>query len=126
MNFPDNLLYTATHEWVRLEGDTATVGLTDYAQSELGDIVFVELPDVGKKVEAGKPFGSIEAVKTVSDIYAPFTGEITAVNDQIKDNPQIVNSDCYGEGWFVKIKVSDMSGKNNLKSAADYKALTAH
>ena len=126
MHFPTDLLYTSSHEWAKIEGDILTMGLTDYAQSELGDIVFVELPDIGKKAEAGKSVGSIEAVKTVSDIYAPLTGEVAGVNDKLKDSPQLINSDPYGEGWIVKIKISDMSKKSELMSADQYQKTTAH
>ncbi len=126
MNFPADLLYTASHEWARIEGDTLTMGLTDYAQSELGDIVFVEMPEPGKKAETGKALGSIEAVKTVSDIYAPLTGEVIAVNENLKDNPQLINTDPYGEGWILKIKISDMSAKSGLMNAEQYQATAAH
>ncbi len=126
MNFPADLLYTASHEWARIEGDTLTMGLTDYAQSELGDIVFVEMPEPGKKAETGKALGSIEAVKTVSDIYAPLTGEVIAVNDNLRDNPQLINSDPYGEGWILKIKISDMSAKSGLMNAEQYQANASH
>lgn len=126
MNIPAELLYTNSHEWVRIEGDTVTMGITDFAQSELGDIVFIEMPEIGKKVEAGKAMGSIEAVKTVSDIYAPMSGEITAINEQLKDNPQLINSDPYGQGWIAKIKVSDMSKKSELMDAEKYKQVAVH
>jgi glycine cleavage system H protein len=126
MNFPADLLYTASHEWAKIEVDVLTMGLTDYAQSELGDIVFVEMPDAGKKADAGKSIGSIEAVKTVSDIYAPLSGEVIAVNDKLKDSPQLINSDPYGEGWIIRIKVSDMSKKGDLMNADHYQATVAH
>lgn len=126
MNFPENLLYAPSHEWAQVSGTEATVGITEYAQSELGDIIFVELPSAGKKVEAGKPFGSIEAVKTVSDLYAPFSGEITAVNEKLKDEPELINKDCYGGGWIVKIKISDMSAKDKLLPAKAYRESIAH
>lgn len=126
MNLPENLLYTSSHEWTLLEGDVATVGITDYAQSELGDIIFVEAPEVGKKVTAGEPMGSIEAVKTVSDIYAPFSGEVTAVNDKLDDTPEVINSDPYGAGWIVRIKVSDPGPKDKLLSASKYQASIGH
>lgn len=126
MNFPEELLYAASHEWVRLEGDIATVGVSDYAQSELGDIIFLELPEVGKKVTAGQPFGSVEAVKTVSDLYAPFSGEVIEVNGVLADKAETINSDPYGNGWIVKIKVSDMSAKSSLLSADKYRESTAH
>ncbi|HMW34156.1 MAG TPA: glycine cleavage system protein GcvH [bacterium] len=126
MNFPEELLYAASHEWVRLEGDIATVGVSDYAQSELGDIIFLELPEIGKKVTAGQPFGSVEAVKTVSDLYAPFSGEVIEVNGVLADKAETINSDPYGNGWIVKIKVSDMSAKSSLLSANKYRESTAH
>lgn len=126
MNFPEELLYAASHEWVRLDGDIATVGVSDYAQSELGDIIFLELPEVGKKVTAGQPFGSVEAVKTVSDLYAPFSGEVIEVNGVLVDKAETINSDPYGNGWIVKIKVSDMSAKSSLLSADKYRESTAH
>ena len=126
MNFPEELLYAASHEWVRLEGDIATVGVSDYAQSELGDIIFLELPEVGKKVTAGQTFGSVEAVKTVSDLYSPFSGEVIEVNGVLADKAETINSDPYGNGWIVKIKVSDMSAKSSLLSADKYRESTAH
>ena len=126
MNFPEELLYAPSHEWVRLEGDIATVGVSDYAQSELGDIIFLELPEVGKKVTAGQPFGSVEAVKTVSDLYSPFSGEVIEVNGVLADKAETINSDPYGNGWIVKIKVSDMSAKSSLLSADKYRESTAH
>lgn len=126
MNFPEDLLYSASHEWVKLSGDEATVGITEYAQSELGDIIFVETPEVGRKIQAGQPFGSIEAVKTVSDLYGPLTGEVTAVNGKLTDTPEVINSDPYGEGWIIKMKVTDMSAKSNLLSVQKYKDTTAH
>jgi glycine cleavage system H protein len=126
MNFPQDLTYTATHEWIRFDGNTASVGITDYAQSELGDIIFIELPSVGHAVKAGEPFGSIEAVKTVSDMYAPLTGEISAVNEKLKDAPEIINSDCYGEGWIVRIRVSDPSAREGLLTAAQYQVSIGH
>lgn len=126
MNFPENLLYTSTHEWTLLEGATATVGITDYAQSELGDIIFVEAPAVGTSVKAGEPMGSIEAVKTVSDIYAPFSGEISAVNPVLDETPETINKDPYGGGWIVKIKVSDSAPKEQFLSASKYQASIGH
>ncbi len=126
MNFPAELLYTNSHEWARIEGDVLTMGLTDYAQSELGDIVFVEMPESGKKAEAGKSIGSIEAVKTVSDIYAPLPGEVIGINEKLKDSPQLINTDPYGEGWIIKIKISDMSKKGELLNAVQYQATVTH
>ena len=126
MNFPEDLLYSASHEWVKITGDVAIIGISDYAQSELGDIIFVETPEVGRKIQAGQPFGSIEAVKTVSDLYGPLTGEVTEVNSKLTDTPEVINSDPYGEGWIIKMKITDMSAKANLLSVQKYKETTAH
>jgi glycine cleavage system H protein len=120
MNVPGNLLYSKEHEWLRVEGDTAYVGITDFAQSELGDIVFVEIDTVGDTVAASDVFGTIEAVKTVSDLYMPVSGEILEVNDKLEDNPELVNSDPYGDGWLVKIKLTNESEKEDLLDAAAY------
>ena len=103
---PENLRYTKEHEWVRLEGDLATVGITDHAQEALGDIVYVELPEVGRVVKAGEAFAVVESVKAASDVYAPVAGEIIAVNERLQDEPQLVNTDPYGEGWFARIRTS--------------------
>lgn len=123
MNVPGNLKYTKEHEWVKIEGDTATVGITDFAQGELGDVVFVEIETQGETMDSGETLGTIEAVKTVSDIFMPVSGEITEVNEKLEEKPEIVNSDPYGEGWMVKIKMSDASEADNLMSADDYKEL---
>ncbi len=123
MNTPTNLKYTKDHEWVRIEGDTAVVGITDFAQSELGDIVFVEIETEGETLSAEEVFGSVEAVKTVSDLFMPLSGEITAFNDTLEANPELVNSDPYGEGWMIKIKLSDPSELDHLLDAAAYSAL---
>ncbi len=120
----EELKYTKEHEWVRIEGDIATIGITDYAQGELGDVVFVELPEVGTSVTRTESFGTIEAVKTVADLYAPVSGEVVEINPQIESDPDIINSDPYGEGWFLKIKMSDMSEADNLLSYGDYTPLT--
>ncbi len=104
---PEDLLYSREDEWARVEGGRVTVGVTDYAQQQLGDIVFVELPEVGKAVERGEPFGVIESVKAVSDLYAPVTGEVVEVNEALTDSPEVVNADCYGDGWMVVIALSD-------------------
>ena len=120
MNFPDNLRYTKDHEWIKLEGSTATIGITDFAQRELGDIVYVEVETVGKSLEAGAVFGTVEAVKTVSDLFLPVSGTITELNPVLAGKPELVNNDPYGEGWMVKIKMSDPGEKKNLLSAADY------
>lgn len=120
---PENLKYTQQHEWVLVEGDTASVGITDYAQGELGDIVYVELPSVGTTVEATKPFGVVEAVKTVSDLFSPVSGEVTAINEVLSTDAAVVNRSPYGEGWMIKIKMSDLAELETLLSAADYKKL---
>jgi glycine cleavage system H protein len=118
--YPENFRYTKEHEWVHAEGDTATVGITDHAQSELGDIVYVDLPKVGAKVEAGKSLGSVESVKAVSDIYSPVTGEVTAVNGILATAPEKLNSDPHGDAWLVKVKTS--APAEGLMTAADYLA----
>lgn len=120
--YPENFHYTKEHEWVSVEGDTGTVGITDHAQSELGDIVYVDLPKVGSTVEAGKTFGSVESVKAVSDIYSPLTGEIVAINDTLTTAPETLNSDPHAAGWLVKIKLSAPDEVKGLLSAADYQA----
>ncbi len=123
MNFPEQLRYTKDHEWIRVEGGMGWVGITEYAQGELGDIVYVELPAVGAKLVQGKSFGTIEAVKAVSDLYAPLSGEVTELNKEIQDHPESVNKDPYGKGWMVKIKLSNAADANGLLDAAAYKAL---
>jgi glycine cleavage system H protein len=123
MNFPENLKYTKDHEWVLIEGETGTVGITDYAQGELGDVVFVELPAVGKTVKQGESFGTIEAVKAVSDLYAPVSGAVTAVNPELGSVPETVNKDPYGKGWMVKLKLTHPNEGAGLLSATAYKAL---
>ena len=123
MNVPSNLKYTKDHEWVKIEGDTATVGVTDFAQGELGDVVFIEIETEGEDLEKGETFGTIEAVKTVSDLYMPLSGEITAVNEALEDTPELVNSQPYGDGWMIRIKFSDAAQLDELMSADDYKAL---
>jgi len=120
MNFPADLRYTPEHEWVRIEGDVATIGITDYAQSELGDIVFVELPAVNATTAQMQPFGTIEAVKTVSELFAPLSGTITEVNAKLADRAELINQDPYGEGWLIKIKLSNREEVGNLLSAEDY------
>ena len=126
MNFPENLLYTKDHEWVRVEGEIAVVGITEFAQSELGDIVFVEIDTVGETIDAEQVFGSVEAVKTVSDLFMPLSGEIMEFNGLLETAPETVNSDPYGDGWMVKVKMSNADDISNLLSAADYKALIGH
>lgn len=123
MNFPDNLKYTKEHEWIRIEGQSGWIGITDYAQSELGDIVYVEIPAVGTKIEKGKSFGTIEAVKAVSDLFAPITGEIAEVNAEMKDHPEIVNKDPYGTGWMVKIVITDPAQLSDLLDVHAYRSL---
>lgn len=120
MTFPEDLRYTREHEWAREQGGVVTVGITGYATDQLGDVVFVELPDVGRKVEAGKPFGVVEAVKTVSDLYAPLSGEVVEVNTGLGDDPAVVNREPYGAGWMVRIKVSDPAAFAALLSSGDY------
>lgn len=123
MNIPSELKYTKDHEWVRLEGDVATIGITDFAQSELGDIVYVEVETVDETLEADEVFGSVEAVKTVSDLFLPLTGEIIEFNESLEDEPEVVNSDPYQAGWMIKLKCSDLSQVDGLMSADDYKTL---
>lgn len=122
MNFPSNLKYTKDHEWIRVEGGIGTIGITEYAQGELGDVVFVELPAVGTKLSQGKTFGTIEAVKAVSDLYAPVSGEVTEVNKTVQEKPEVVNRDPYGEGWMVKVKVTT-GEEASLLDAEAYKKL---
>lgn len=124
MQFPENLKYTKEHEWIRVEDNQiGVVGITDYAQSELGDIVYVELPQIGKVVKQLEPFGTIEAVKAVSDLFSPVSGEVIEVNEKLKDSPDLVNKDPYGEGWIIKIKINDLKELDNLLSAEDYRKL---
>jgi len=120
MNVPANLKYTKDHEWARLEGANAVVGVTEYAQSQLGDVVYIELPKVGDVVSQGDVIGTIEAVKTVADIYSPVSGEIVAVNNALKDASELVNKDPYGEGWIASLKLSDPTEMNTLLTPADY------
>ena len=123
MNTPANLRYTSEHEWIRVEGNEAFVGITDYAQSELGEIVFVDVNTVGETVAQGDVFGSVEAVKTVSDLNMPVSGEVLEFNEALNDQPELVNNDPYGEGWMVKITVNDPAELNNLLDAASYQKL---
>ena len=122
METPDNLRYSTEHEWVRLEGDIATMGITDFAQSELGDIVFVELPSEGDNVSEKGVFGAVEAVKTVSDLYSPLGGEVIEVNYELEDNPEMVNQEPYGNGWMIKIRVENMGAFTSLMQANDYRS----
>ena len=120
--YPDNFRYTKEHEWVLVEGDTGTIGITDHAQQELGDIVYVDLPKVGARVELGKSLGSVESVKAVSDIYAPLSGEVTEINKSLADAPEKLNQDPHGAAWLVKIHLSAAAEAQNLMAAADYQA----
>ncbi len=122
MNIPSNLYYTKEHEWIRVEGNEAFVGITDYAQSELGEIVFVDINTEGETLAQGEVFGSVEAVKTVSDLNMPVEGEVLEVNENINDTPELVNNDPYGEGWMIKISVTNPDDLNNLLDAAGYQA----
>ena len=123
MNIPENLLYTKEHEWIKIEDNTATIGITDYAQSELGDIVFLEFPNIGDKFEQNDIFGTIEAVKTLADLYIPIGGEIIENNDELDSNPELINSSPYDEGWIVKISLTNTDDIKSLLNAADYKSL---
>jgi glycine cleavage system H protein len=123
MNVPENLLYTKEHEWALVEDDVVTFGITDYAQGELGDIVFVEFPTIGDHTEQMKPCASIEAVKTVSDLYAPVSGEVIEINSSLESDPQLVNKDPYGDGWMIKVKLADKSELDRLMSPDGYKKL---
>ena len=120
MNFPQNLKYTSEHEWIRVEGDMAYVGITDYAQEQLGDIVFVDIPTVGETLEANEVFGTIEVVKTISDIFLPVAGEVLEQNEALEENPELVNKDPYGEGWLIKIKPTNLA---DIDDAEGYKAV---
>ncbi|MEW6469133.1 MAG: glycine cleavage system protein GcvH [Bacteroidota bacterium] len=126
MNFPDNLKYTKEHEWVRVEGNTAYIGITDFAQGELGDIVYVDIGTLGETLAKEAVFGTVEAVKTVSDLFMPVSGKIVEINKKIDTNPESVNKDPYGEGWMIKVELSNPGEVNGLMSAADYKAHIGH
>lgn len=126
MNFPDNLRYTKDHEWIRVEGDTAVIGITDFAQSELGDIVYVDVNTIGKTLKAEEVFGTVEAVKTVSDLFLPIAGTILELNAELNTNPELVNQDAYVKGWMVKVKMSNPADANQLMDAAAYSALVGH
>ena len=123
MNFPSELKYTKDHEWVRVEGNEAVIGITDFAQRELGDIVYIDINTVGDEVEQDEVFGSVEAVKTVSDLFMPVTGTINEVNAALNDNPELVNSDPYGDGWMVKVTLADVASVDELLDAAAYQTL---
>ncbi|HOG20493.1 MAG TPA: glycine cleavage system protein GcvH [Salinivirgaceae bacterium] len=122
MNLPANLKFTEEHEWVKIEGDIATIGITDFAQEQLGDIVFVEIETEGETLSKGEVFGTIEAVKTVSDLFMPLSGEVIEVNEELNSSPETVNKDPYGKGWMIKVKMTNMSEKDDLLSADEYKA----
>ena len=123
MNLPENLHYTKEHEWIRVVGDIAFIGITDFAQKELGDIVFTEIETVGETLDAGEIFGTVEAVKTVSDLFMPVSGEVLEMNDKLESQPELINNDPYGEGWMIKIKVLDLSELKQLMDAVAYKAM---
>ena len=125
MNFPADLKYTKDHEWIRVEGDVAYVGITDFAQSELGEIVYVDITTEGETVEKEEVFGTIEAVKTVSDLFMPATGEVLEVNPELEDAPELVNEDAYGKGWLIKVTVADLAQLGELLSADEYQKLIA-
>ena len=126
MNIPENLKYTKDHEWVRIEGDIAIVGITDFAQGELGDIVYVEIETEGETLDHEEVFGSVEAVKTVSDLFMPLSGEIIEFNGNLESNPEVVNSDPYGDGWVVKIKAADAGDLSQLMDVETYKSFIGH
>ncbi len=126
MNIPENLLYTKSHEWIRVEGETGFIGVSDFAQSELGDVVFVEVETVGETLDREEALGTIEAVKTVTDVYMPVGGEVLEFNEKVKETPDLINKDPYGEGWIVKIKISNPAELNDLMNAESYKGHTGH
>ncbi|MEE8479506.1 MAG: glycine cleavage system protein GcvH [Candidatus Neomarinimicrobiota bacterium] len=123
MNIPKNLMYSKNHEWIRFDNNVVTIGITDFAQGELGDIIFVELPKIGRELEKDEPFGTIEAVKTVTDLLAPIAGKVIEINNKIEDSPEFVNEDCYGKGWFIKIRIDNQSGKDKLLNSKDYQTI---
>jgi glycine cleavage system H protein len=120
LNIPRELFYTESHEWAKVDGNKATVGITDYAQHELGDIVYIELPEVGREVKKGEVFGSVESVKAVSDLYSPLSGKVIEVNDELSSHPEFINQDPYGKGWIIKIEIKDEKEKNKLMNAESY------
>lgn len=120
MEFSDDLKYTRDHEWIKVDGDVATIGITEFAQKELGDIVFIEIETEGETLDIEETFGTVEAVKTVSDLFMPVSGEVTTFNEALEDDPALVNSDPYGDGWMIKVKMSDVSQLDSLLSAAEY------
>jgi glycine cleavage system H protein len=121
MELPEDLKYTREHEWVSIDGSVATIGITDHAQEQLGDVVFVELPAVGDRVEKADAFGVVESTKAVSDVYAPLSGEVTEVNDDLPDNPELINEDPYGDGWMVKVTIGDKADLDDLMTAEEYR-----
>jgi glycine cleavage system H protein len=125
LTIPEKLLYTKEHEWVKKEDGQVTIGITDFAQSQLGDIIFLELPEVGQKIVSGEPFGEIEAVKTVSELYAPINGTIIEINEDLEDNPDNINQDCYGSGWIIKVELDGALDKDNLLNHKDYGSMIA-
>jgi glycine cleavage system H protein len=120
MEFPDGLLYSKEHEWVLVDGDSATIGITEFAQEELGDVVYVELPEVGEKIVKDDPFGAVESVKAVSDIYAPVSGTVLEINDVLPDSPETINDDPYGDGWMIRVEMNDKDDLQDLMSAEEY------
>jgi glycine cleavage system H protein len=120
LNIPRELFYTESHEWAKVDGNKATVGITDYAQHELGDIVYIELPEVGREVKKGEVFGSVESVKAVSDLYSPLSGKVIEVNDELSSHPEFINQDPYGKGWIIKIEIKDEKERNKLMNAESY------
>ncbi|KAF5057224.1 Glycine cleavage system H protein [anaerobic digester metagenome] len=126
MNIPENLLYTKSHEWIRVEGETGFIGVSDFAQSELGDVVFVEVETVGETLDREEALGTIEAVKTVTDVYMPVGGEVLEFNEKVKETPDLINKDPYGEGWIVKIKITNPAELSDLMNAENYKGHTGH
>ena len=123
MNFPENIKYTSEHEWIRIEGEEAYVGITDYAQDQLGDIVFVDIPTEGETLAKGEVFGTIEVVKTVSDLFLPIGGEVLEINPELEEHPELVNQDPYGKGWLIRIKPTNLDEMNELLDAAAYKGI---
>ncbi|MBL7013535.1 MAG: glycine cleavage system protein GcvH [Candidatus Marinimicrobia bacterium] len=123
MNFPDKLFYSKDHEWVDFSGESVKIGITDFAQEQLGDIVFVEFPEIGQELSQGDPFGEVEAVKTVSDLIAPINGIVMAINESLEDSPDHINQDPYGQGWLIEVKVDDSAGKDELLSAEAYQGI---
>lgn len=125
MEFPEDLKYSKEHEWVLVDGNVATIGISDFAQDQLGDVVFVELPAVGDKITKDEAFGVVESTKAVSDVYAPISGKVIEINDDLPENPEMINEDCYGDGWIIKIEVADPGEINDLMTSAQYEAYVA-